>query len=78
MKRASNPARIGSASDPAGSLPLLLKTLDACRQLGGIHPRTLARLEKRGLIRSVKLLRHKLYSAKDIQKLSEEGDEWKP
>ncbi len=62
-----------------GSEPpkLLLKTTDACRALGGIHPRTLARLEQRGLIKSVPLLRHKLYSREDIENLVEEVRKWR-
>lgn len=55
---------------------LLLKTSDACEVLGGIHARTLARLEQRGLIRGVKLLRHKLYARADIEALVEEVRKW--
>ena len=56
--------------------PLLVKTQDACKELGGIHPRSLARLEKRGLIRSVKLLRHKLYAMDDLKALVEDLRGW--
>ena len=55
---------------------LLLKTQEACEILGGIHARTLARLEQRGLIRGVKLLRHKLYARADIEALVEEVRKW--
>lgn len=49
--------------------PLLLNVAAVCRILGGIHPKTLARLEARGLIRSVKLIRHKLYPFEEVTKL---------
>ncbi len=55
---------------------LLVKTREACEILGGIHPRTLARLEARGLIRCVKLLRHKQYARADIEALVEEVRKW--
>ncbi len=56
---------------------LLLKAHAACQLLGGIHPRSLARLEQRGLIRSVKLLRHKLYAMEDLKALVNELRDWK-
>ena len=47
--------------------------------LGGIHPRTLARLESRGLIGPVSgLLRHKLYVRRDVEALVENLGSWKP
>jgi hypothetical protein len=55
---------------------LLLKVKETCDALGGIHPRTLARMEKGGLIRSVKLIRHKLYAAKDVEDLVENLRNW--
>ena len=59
--------------------PLLLKRKEACRVLGGIHPRTLARLESRGLIRAVSgLLRHKLYARRDVEALVENMSSWNP
>ena len=59
--------------------PLLLKTAEVCRILGGIHPRTLARLESRGLIGPVSgLLRHKLYARRDVEALVENLSSWKP
>lgn len=62
-----------------GLEPLLLNTKAVCCQLGGIHPRTLARLEFRGLLRPVSgLLRHKLYARKDIEALVENLSSWKP
>ena len=62
--------RPAAAHDPAS--PLLLKTAEVCRMLGGIHPRTLARLESRGLIGPVSgLLRHKLYTRRDVEALVE-------
>ena len=61
-----------------GTHCLLLKTQEVCRLLGGIHPRTLHRLEKRGLIRCVPgLLRHKLYSQTDVINLIETLKNWK-
>lgn len=63
--------------DPA--VPLLLKTAEVCRMLGGIHPRTLTRLESRGLIGPVSgLLRHKLYARRDVEALVESLSSWKP
>ena len=56
--------------------PLLLKTQAACRELGGIHPRSLARLERRGLIRSVKILRHKLYSMDELKAFVAKLSHW--
>ena len=55
---------------------LLVKTSEACEALGGIHPRSLARLEARGLIRSVKVLRHKLYAMEDLKALVAELRNW--
>jgi hypothetical protein len=57
--------------------PLLVKADTACKMLGGIHSRTLARLEKRRLIRPLPgLLRHKLYSIADIKSLIENLKTW--
>jgi hypothetical protein len=56
--------------------PLLYNTTQTCRLLG-VCPRTLDRLEKRGLIRSVKLTRCKLFARKDIEALVEEYRIWK-
>ena len=59
--------------------PLLLKTAEVCRLLGEIHPRTLSRLEARGLIAPVSgLLRHKLYARRDVESLVENLSTWKP
>ena len=59
--------------------PLLIKSKEVCRLLGGIHARTLARLESRGLIRPVSgLLRHKLYASRDVEALVASLSEWKP
>jgi hypothetical protein len=63
-------------SPDGGAQRLLLKTVEACHLLGGVCPRTLARMEARGLIRSVKLLRHKLYARADIEALVEGGRKW--
>jgi DNA-binding transcriptional MerR regulator len=58
---------------------MLLKTAEVCRILGGIHPRTLARLESRGLIGRVSgLLRHKLYARHDVEALVANLSSWKP
>ena len=65
-----------ASNESAKASPALFKTASACHALGGIHPRTLARLEKRGLIRSVKLLRHKLYAREDIEALVQELRKW--
>ncbi|RYD74949.1 MAG: hypothetical protein EOP84_19070 [Verrucomicrobiaceae bacterium] len=61
----------------SGGIPrLLLKTQDACVVLGGIHPRTLARMEERGLIKSLPLLRHKMYLYSDLEALVDQLREW--
>jgi hypothetical protein len=69
-------------SSPLGyelTAPLLLKTAEVCRLLGDIHPRTLSRLEARGLIVPVSgLLRHKLYARRDVEALVENLSRWKP
>ena len=65
-----------SNDENSSSAPLLVKTSDACKELGGIHPRSLARLERRGLIRSVGLLRHKLYAMADLKALVDELRKW--
>jgi hypothetical protein len=65
------------AQDPTS--PLLLKTAEVCRMLGGIHPRTLARLESRGLIGPISgLLRHKLYARRDVEALVDNLSSRKP
>jgi hypothetical protein len=56
---------------------LLLKTREVCDLLGNLNPRTLARLEARGIIRSVKLLRHKLYAREDVETLVQSLRDWK-
>jgi len=56
---------------------MLLKTREVCQMLGGIHPRTLARLEARGEIKSVHLLRHKLYAVQDVVALVENLRNWR-
>lgn len=58
---------------------LLLKTAEVCRILGNVHPRTLKRLEERGLIRPVSgLIRHKLYARRDVEALVAGLSDWKP
>jgi hypothetical protein len=69
-------AKASAVTESRGQQRLLLKTQEACEVLGGIHARTLARLEQRGLIRGVKLLRHKLYARADIEALVEEVRKW--
>lgn len=60
-----------------GGVPrLLLKTQDACKVLGGIHPRTLSRMEERGLIKPLPLLRHKMYLYSDLEALVAQLSEW--
>ena len=79
MKRrvATEAIKSGSSHHSSGAVPrLLLKTQDACQVLGGIHPRTLARMEKRGLIKSVPLLRHKCYVYDDLEALVDQLREW--
>jgi hypothetical protein len=56
-------------------LPLALKAKNAAAKLD-IHPRTLARWEKAGLIRSLKLARHRLYAVKDLEALVEKARDW--
>jgi hypothetical protein len=59
--------------------PLLLKVKEVTRLLGGVHPRTLLGLERRGLIRPVSgLLRHKLYALRDVEALVKNLSEWNP
>jgi len=53
-------------------LKLALTTREACEALGGISPRSLARLEARSLIRSSKALRHKLWPVSEINRFLEE------
>lgn len=55
---------------------LLLKAKEVCELLGGVHPRTLSRLEKAGHIQSVHLLRHKLYAAEDVESLVQSLRSW--
>ena len=57
---------------------LLWNTKTVCEALGGIHPRTLARMEKDGLVCGVKLLRHRLYARKDIESFVEGLRAWRP
>lgn len=65
--------------ESAENAPLLVKASEVCRLIGGVHPRTLARLGKRGLIRPVTgLLRHKLYRRSDVVALVENLSSWKP
>jgi hypothetical protein len=65
-----------SPDEHLAPVQLLLKTADACKTLGGIHPRTLSRLEQRGLISSVKLVRHKLWAAEDLRGLVAKHQVW--
>lgn len=68
--RASPP---NTGSDPS----LLMKCKEVCRILGDIHPRTLKRLEERGLIHPASgLLRHKLYARRDVEALVENQIKW--
>lgn len=57
---------------------LLLKAPEVCRLLGGVSLRTLRRMENQGLLRSVHLLRHKLYARQDVEALVENLRKWKP
>lgn len=72
--------KVGSNNhkDSPESPSLLWSTKTVCAALGGVHPRTLARMEKAGLIRPVRLLRHKLYSRVDIENFVEGLRSWKP
>lgn len=56
--------------------PLLFNTKETCRLLS-ICPRTLARLEQRGLIRRVPILRHKRFAMDDIKSCVEGLRKWK-
>jgi len=73
--RVNNPAN-AAALEKGDLEPLLLNTSETCRLLGGICPRTLDRLEKRGLIRSLPLLRHKMYAFADIESCVEGLRKW--
>lgn len=75
-KRSRTKDNVHSAPTALNDAPLLVKTHDACKELGGIHPRSLARLEKRGLIHSVRLFRHKLYAMADLKALVAELRDW--
>lgn len=55
---------------------MLIKAREVCELLGGIHPRTLSRMEKSGLIRSVKLLRHRMYLPEDVTRLVDNLRNW--
>lgn len=72
MKNSPN----STASRTENLTPLLLKAGDVCRLLGGIHPRSLTRMEARGLLRPVPLLRHKLYSREDVLTLIHNLKNW--
>ena len=50
---------------------LAYPTDEACQMLGGISRVSLWRMEKRGLITPSKLLRTKLYSRADLERLLE-------
>lgn len=81
VRSEGNVAQVPNPVIPSFELtaPLLLKTAEVCRLLGNIAPRTLSRLEARGLIRSVPgLLRHKLYARRDVEALVENLSSWKP
>lgn len=82
LRPTSNPLHVGKSRHPVTcdpTQPLLLKTAEVCRILGGIHPRTLARLESRGLIGRVSgLLRHKLYTRHAVEALVVNLSSWKP
>lgn len=56
--------------------PILLKRDEVCRLLGNISPRTVARMEQRGLIRPVRILRHKLYSRAALEALVNNDLNW--
>jgi hypothetical protein len=56
---------------------LLLKAREVCELLGGIHIRTLSRMEKAGHIRSVKLLRHRMFLNEDVEALVHDLREWR-
>jgi hypothetical protein len=60
---------------PAGGA-ILLKRDEVCRLLGNISPRTVARMEERGLIRPVRILRHKLYSRAALEALVNNETNW--
>lgn len=77
QKRKSNfsPASQQPSSDPTGDV-LLIKADEVCRRLGGLHPRSLARMEARGLIKSVPLIRHRLFAVEDVNNLVAELRKW--
>lgn len=55
---------------------LLWNTKKVCYVLGDICPRTVSRLEKRGLISKVPLIRHKRYFPSDVVRLVENLRQW--
>jgi hypothetical protein len=75
-KRRSKAKRARKANPFANTSPPLrgaLKFDDALEYLGGIHPATLRRLIKRGLIRSNRKLRHHIFPIKELDRYLEEG-----
>lgn len=75
-KREQQKQKKGPVECNPPSASLLVNVREACRLMGGISPRTLRRLEQRGLIRSIPLTRHKLYRREDIERLVEEVASW--
>jgi hypothetical protein len=62
-----------SATD---QMPLLLKTAEARKYLGNVSARTLARLEQRGLIKSLPILRHKMYASEELRRFVANAQNW--
>lgn len=52
---------------------LAVDTNEACYMLGGVNRVTLFRLEKRGLLKPIRHLRHKLWPVTQLKKFVEEG-----
>jgi predicted site-specific integrase-resolvase len=76
MSPSTEPQATLAANAPKQKQRLLLKAREVCELLGGIHPRTLSRMEKSGLIRNVKLLRHRMYLPEDVTKLVDSLRSW--
>ncbi len=64
-----------ASEDPRQGLkPVLCDGRDAALLLS-VCPRTILNLEKRGLLKSVKILRRRLYRVSDLMRIARNGDE---
>jgi hypothetical protein len=68
----TNPNQEKPASKPSMAR-LAVDTKEACYMLGGVNRVTLFRLEKRGLLKPIPHLRHKLWPVSMLKKFVEGG-----